>query len=138
MIKLLLLLVLLTEPKGKLPNRSISPGEVGSTDTAVFCHSTYTKAERKRETAAVKREVYRLYGMVPDTSTVVDHIIPLELGGKSSVANSFPQKHPWDRSKDSLENKLHRLVCSGKYPVARAQSRIASNWYRLWLEVKKL
>jgi hypothetical protein len=138
MIKLLLLLTLLTDPKGKLPSRTLSPGEVGSTDTAAFCHSAYTKAERQRETSAIKREVYRRYGMVADTSTVVDHVIPLELGGKSSVLNSFPQKHPWDRSKDSLENKLHRLVCQGKYPVKKAQARIASNWYRLWLEVKKL
>lgn len=138
MLLALTLVLTLLDPKGKYPIKSISPGEVGTTDTAVICHAGYSSAERKKETAAMKREVYRLYGLTKDSTTVVDHVIPLELGGKSSVKNSMVQKHPYDKQKDSLEDKLHSLVCKGKYSLPRAQKRIAGNWYRLWLEVKKI
>jgi hypothetical protein len=136
---LFLIWLFVSSPVGKLPNRTLSPGEVGTTDTAVFCHPGYSSAERKKETQSIKNQVYALYGLTGNHSEyVVDHVVPLEVGGKSSVKNSFPQKHPYDKSKDSLEDKLHTLVCAGKYPVKSAQQSIATNWYTLWLKVKKI
>ena len=137
MLLAVLLALTLSDPAGKLPNHKLSPGEVVSRDTAVVCH-TGTALERRKETKAIKDSTYALYGVKPDGTYVVDHVIPLELGGKSSVKNSFPQKKIYSVQKDSLENKLHSLVCKGKYSLPRAQSRIAANWYRLWLEVKRV
>lgn len=136
---LLLIWLLVTSPVGKLPNRTLSPGEVATTDTAVFCHPGFAALERKKETQSIKNQTYALYGITgAHIEYVIDHVVPLELGGKSSVKNSFPQKHPYDKSKDSLEDKLHSLVCKGRYPVRSAQKSIATDWYRLWLKVKKI
>jgi len=61
-----------------------------------------------------------------------DHLISLEIGGNpTSEQNLWPQH--WSapfgaHQKDQLENKLHRLVCSGTITLVEAQQSIASNW----------
>jgi len=59
----------------------------------------------------------------------LDHLIPLELGGASTVANLWPE--PWAdprgaHRKDDLENALNRQVCSGSMTQSDAQHAIAS------------
>jgi hypothetical protein len=61
----------------------------------------------------------------------LDHLIPLELGGASTVANLWPE--PWAdprgaHRKDDLENALNRQVCSGSMTLSDAQHAIASDW----------
>lgn len=61
----------------------------------------------------------------------LDHLIPLELGGASTVANLWPE--PWAdprgaHRKDDLENALNRQVCSGSMTRSDAQHAIASDW----------
>jgi hypothetical protein len=64
----------------------------------------------------------------------VYHLVSLELGGSpTSPRNLWPEpRHVvggWGSyTKDRLEDRLHRLVCRGRVPLARAQREIASNW----------
>jgi hypothetical protein len=64
--------------------------------------------------------------------TELDHLIPLELGGNPiDVRNLFPEPYlptPGAREKDTLENKLHSLVCAGQIDLGTAQTAIASDW----------
>jgi hypothetical protein len=64
-----------------------------------------------------------------------DHLIPLELGGNPTDPNNlWPE--PFDtsipdggaRSKDRVENYLHREVCAGDLTLEEAQRGIASDW----------
>lgn len=58
----------------------------------------------------------------------LDHIIPLELGGAAwSWSNLRLQPWPAARRKDRAENRLHRLVCSGRMPLAQAR-QIMLHW----------
>ncbi len=61
-----------------------------------------------------------------------DHLISLELGGSPTApANLWPEPYliaNGARTKDTLENKLHRLVCARVVPLAVAQRAIATNW----------
>jgi hypothetical protein len=56
----------------------------------------------------------------------------LELGGSNDITNLWPQSFitkPWNAHvKDTLENKLHELICSKKVPMKTAQQEIATNW----------
>jgi hypothetical protein len=56
----------------------------------------------------------------------------LELGGSNSITNLWPESHrtsPWNAQvKDRLEDKLHKLACSGQVDIKTAQQAIASNW----------
>ncbi len=70
--------------------------------------------------AAVKKQAYASYGITQHApgEYEVDHLISLELGGSNSIKNLWPQSYktkPWNAYvKDQLENKLHRMVCSGE------------------------
>jgi hypothetical protein len=53
----------------------------------------------------------------------------LELGGAANdPRNLWPEPGTSPNPKDAVENALHRLVCSGQMPVAKAQMIIATGW----------
>jgi hypothetical protein len=89
------------------------------------------------EKDAVKVE----YGLKPigfGSSLEIDHIVSLELGGSNDISNLFPEKadaRPGYHVKDKLENKLHDLVCEGKFTLRTVRQRIASNWQKLYKDV---
>lgn len=61
-----------------------------------------------------------------------DHLISLELGGHpTSRANLWAE--PWfgawnARVKDTLETRLHRMVCDGTLSLEAAQQAVATDW----------
>ncbi|AZI44084.1 hypothetical protein EHF33_14300 [Deinococcus psychrotolerans] len=116
-----------------LPDPKLSPGDVLTSDTAIICVSGYTKTVRNVP-QSLKEQVYKEYGITSRESGEyeIDHIVSLELGGSNSVRNLFPESFktmPLNAHvKDSLENKLHDLACSGKITMQEAQTAIASNW----------
>jgi len=116
-----------------VPDSRLSPGDVLTSDTAVICVPGYTKTVRNVP-QALKEQVYREYnitGRAPGEYEI-DHIISLELGGSNSIRNLFPESYKSQplnaHVKDTLENKLHDLACSGKITMQEAQQAIASNW----------
>jgi dihydrofolate reductase len=67
-------------------------------------------------------------GLVDEVAmdVVPDHLIPLELGGASTVANLWLE--PWAdhrgaHRKDDLENALNRQVCSGSMTLSAPSTR---------------
>ena len=57
-----------------------------------------------------------------------DHLVPLELDGRNSIGNLWPQLVGASRAKDRLENTLHSMVCAGQITLASAQRAIRTNW----------
>jgi hypothetical protein len=116
-----------------LPDPHCTPGEATTATLDEICHRK-TKAFR-HVTDATKRQVLELYG-TPDGEVVeVDHLIPIELGGANSLINLWPQPekpYPGYKDKDRMENRLHKLVCAGKMPLAEAQKEIARDWQALY------
>jgi hypothetical protein len=69
-----------------------------------------------------------------------DHLIPLELGGNpTDPHNLWPEPYETSipdggaRSKDAVENYLHREVCTGYLTLEQAQREIVSDWYRVYV-----
>lgn len=122
-----------------LPDSSCTPGDrdprvnAGNVDQTI-CVKGYTKSVRpaKSVTDVIKRERMAAYGIdAPMNTYELDHLIPLELGGSSSVANLWPQ--PWDgalgaHAKDRLEDRLRTLVCDGRMTLDAAQTVFATDW----------
>ena len=74
----------------------------------LICRTGYTALVRD-VAESTKNAVYREYGIRHHRpgQYEVDHLVPLELGGSSSIANLFPQRRrprPGFREKDQLEN----------------------------------
>ncbi|HTI17625.1 MAG TPA: hypothetical protein VL598_08170 [Trinickia sp.] len=124
-----------------LPNPSLTPGAVNGAVTQAnieqtICVRGYTKGIRPpaHYTNRLKKEQLAEYGY-PDVNPKhyeEDHLIPLEIGGNpTDPRNLWPEPRLSQYSakvKDALENRLHRLVCSGQVPLLQAQEEIATNW----------
>jgi hypothetical protein len=129
-------------PAGALPNASITPGAIATTDTYFVCHRS-TRAIRPPAsyTDALKREQIAQYGFA-DTSLAdyeEDHLVPLELGGDPrDPRNLWPESrltYPGAAQKDKVEHALHERVCFGGLALTVAQHEIATNWYAVWMRI---
>jgi hypothetical protein len=116
------------------PDRRCSPGAYYSKlTTAVICASTFRTGPIRNVPESEKFAVEREYGLAAThygSTLEIDHIVSLELGGSNDVANLYPEKanaHPGYHVKDTLENKLHDLVCDGTMALRTVQEQIAAN-----------
>ena len=121
------------QPTPILPEPKLTPGDSFPVTVQDLCVPGYTKKVRNVP-AVMKREVYAEYRVTSHASGdyEVYHLIPLELGGSSSIKNLWPESlrtSPWSaQAKDQLERKLHKLVCSGQLDLKTAQQAVAADW----------
>jgi hypothetical protein len=125
--------------RGPQPDRRCSPGAYYSGLTkSVICSASFRTSAIRNVPTPVKHAVEHEYGMAarPYGSTLeIDHIISLELGGSNVIANLFPERAPGYHPKDQLENRLHKMVCSGAITLRAAQQGIAHDWRLLYTKV---
>jgi hypothetical protein len=119
------------------PDPSCTPGALNpavrqATIGQTICVSGYSKSVRppERITAKEKRASMAAYGDSGAPSDFeYDHLVSLELGGAANdPRNLWPEPGSSPNPKDSVENALHRLVCSGQMRLSRAQKIIATGW----------
>jgi hypothetical protein len=116
-----------TLSKGRLPNATLTPGDIFYVTVEQLSRPGYTSTVRNVSNA-IKHQVYAEYGITHAGGYVIDHLIPLEIGGSNEIANLWPQPKDEARIKDELEKTLHHLVISHKVALATAQQEIATNW----------
>jgi hypothetical protein len=127
-----------------LPDPACTPGAIDSRvnqgDVKVtVCPSGYTATVRPpvSVTEPIKRAQMAAYGLQgqPLSGEELDHLIPLELGGASDVANLWPEPWAGDANahmKDAVETFLNREVCRGTIPLSEAQREIATDWLAVY------
>jgi hypothetical protein len=83
---------------------------------------------------SLRQEVFQEYGIVNAHADdyEIDYLIAPGLGGVEDIHNLWPEPYrsrAWNaRVKDTLEERLHELVCAGKLDLATAQHEIATDW----------
>lgn len=120
---------------GPRPDPVCTPGAIDPAVTqadiaTTICRSGYTATVRPPapETDRLKRKMYAAYGIPAATTSELDHLVSLELGGSNDATNLWPEVGALPNAKDAVENSLHKAVCSGRVTLAAAQQAIASNW----------
>ena len=128
-----------------LPNTTITPGLVNPEVTqanirSTICVSGWTATVRPpvSYTNALKysqlHSGYNLDGDMNMKNYEEDHIVPLEVGGHpSDPRNLFPEPRNIRNGafvKDQLENRMHRLVCTGQLTLRKAQAVFLTNWQK--------
>jgi hypothetical protein len=117
-----------------IPDPTLTPGAVRTTDAVVIC-STGTRALRRwsrERDDRIMREYGLFSGAHPDFE--IDHLISLGIGGADDDLNLWPEPRRsieavWNaEAKDRLEWKLRDLVCSGALDAREAQRAIADDW----------
>lgn len=133
------LLALSVARAAQLPNRTRTPGAIATSSTGTVCRPGYAHAARNVP-YRVRDAVYTAYGLPrghrtprggyvgPRRGYVIDHLVPLELGGANNVRNLWPQPRNEAHAKDRVEDELHEAVCSGRMRLVDAQQRIVQDW----------
>jgi hypothetical protein len=117
-----------------VPDPTITPGAVRTTDVALIC-STGTRELRTWSRERDDR-ILADYGLPPGPHPQyeIDHLVPLGIGGADDDANLWPEPRrsiepTWNaEAKDRLEWRLRDLVCGGQLDVREAQRAISDDW----------
>jgi hypothetical protein len=137
-------------PEGIYPDAARTPGfanPVITQDNIVdtICNPDWSTKEIRPPssyTSRLKREQMQEWSLPGRTSDYEeDHLISLELGGNpTDPRNLWPEPYrpkPGAKEKDVVENYLHRQVCSGAMTLQAAQNAIATDWYKVYLEIRQ-
>lgn len=128
-----------------LPDRNVTPGAVNPAIVADrsgksilvdgveanICAKGFTTDPYKKTTEAMKHQVCERYGekdCLNPSKGEIDHLVPLEIGGKDTTNNLWWLPQPDARVKDQLDAKLKHMVCSGKFSLHQAQFLMRANW----------
>ena len=130
-------------PDPKCTPGSITPLVTSSNLSSTICRRGYSASVRPplSLTEPAKYALMRAYGLTGSASKYeFDHLIPLELGGSSNLANLWPEpnqgtpselnpySHYGMNAKDGVESQSNYAVCDKGYPLALAQQEMAQNW----------
>lgn len=124
------------------PDQKLTPGDVLTTNKDEVCTKGYSKGVRNVPSAE-KKQVYAEYHTPypqPQGANEVDHFISLELGGSNDIKNLWLEPAnptPGFHEKDNVENYLHEQVCNGSLSLEEAQNEIATDWYKVYLQIAK-
>jgi hypothetical protein len=107
----------------------LSPGSVASTDKKTICVPGY--ASHVRSVPQSRKDlVFFLYG-IPDSLRhlyVIDHVVPLAIGGSNLLSNLAPQLIVDAKRKDVVEVWARAQVCHGNVDVVLMQHRFRRSW----------
>jgi hypothetical protein len=122
-------------PTAYRPDPACTPGAVDDAVTqnnidSTICVSGYTTKIRPPASATdkVKRAMYSAYDVPDGTSSELDHLVSLELGGSNDATNLWIEPGSIPNPKDAVENTLRKAVCSHKVTLVAAQEAIATDW----------
>ncbi len=112
----------------------LTPGATNPAVTEATIHQTictrgYTATVRNVSTRT-KSVVYAEYHVAQSDKRryVIDHLVPLEVGGSNDVKNLWPEPKADAEQKDQIENLLHARVCNGTVDLATAQQTFETEW----------
>ena len=111
---------------GHMPDGVCSPGDVLTSDKGILCGQS--SRERRAVTESERREVFEAYRLRDDGDYVLDHRVPLCLGGSNGFRNTWPEWRDQSEEKDRLEASLCRAVCAGRVRLEVAQSVFLGDW----------
>jgi hypothetical protein len=121
-----------------LPSNSLTPGATRKVTKEQICAPEYV-ASIKPVKDSLKEEAFARYGVRLEGSTgeVLDHLVPVELGGSDDLENLWPQpaRGEWNATqKDALEQKLRGMVCDGTITLKQAQTAIRKDWVQAYTQ----
>jgi anti-sigma factor RsiW len=118
---------------GIFPNRKLTPGATRQVSLQDVCSMAHEEVVVDVP-VSLRQEILHAYGIASGRAAEyeIDYLIAPGLGGTEDVRNLWPEPYTtptWNaRVKDTLEEHLHELVCSGQVNLSTAQRDIASDW----------
>jgi Putative zinc-finger len=123
----------LAQPASMLPDSKLTPGAIRPVAVSEVCAMAHEEVELDVP-SSLREKVFREYGMVRPRAEnyEIDYLITPGLGGTEDIHNLWPEPYRsvvWNaRVKDTLEERMHQMVCSGNLDLSTAQNDIAKDW----------
>lgn len=119
-----------------LPNSTLTPGDVTTTDANVAC--SLPEHGGNGIPSAEQTTVFDEYGYTTTSQQrkyIVDYLVPLDLGGAAVEANIWPAalRGTGFFEKVQTDHILRDLVCRRLVSLTQAQHALEANWYSAWL-----
>src|SRR5208282_5378584 len=117
---------------GALPDLNLTPGATRAVTVNETCSMAHEEVVREVP-ASLRQQILQKYRIknVHAEDYEIDYLITPGLGGAEDVHNLWPQPKflTWNAHvKDTLEERLHEMVCAGKLDLSAAQRAIATDW----------
>jgi hypothetical protein len=112
-----------------------TPGAKAGVSEADVCSGDFESTVKPLSPWQVGQALSRYGKRLDDKSFVVDHLIPVALGGTNDPDNLWPQpiqKQLGPDAKDELEARLKTMVCSKSMPLKAAQDAIKKDWVKAY------
>lgn len=100
----------------------LNPAVTPATMDRTICRPGWTRGIRPPTSVTQRFERQHLPRGASPRAYVVDHVVPLSLGGHPGPANMQLQTVADAKRKDVLERRLHTAVCKGQVPLRTAQA----------------
>jgi hypothetical protein len=119
--------------QGAVPDPSLTPGAIRRVSMQDVCAMAHEDVVRDVPTP-LRQRTFQEYGIVNAQAGdyEIDYLIAPGLGGTQDIHNLWPEPYTsrtWNaRVKDTLEEHLHEMVCSGKLDLSTAQRDISTDW----------
>lgn len=116
-----------------VPDRSLTPGATREVTMNEVCSMAHEEVIREVP-VVLQQQVFQEYGIVNARAEdyEIDYLITPGLGGADDIRNLWPEPYrstAWNaRVKDTLEERLHEMVCAGQLDLPTAQRDIATDW----------
>jgi len=125
--------VAVSSERGAEPDRSLTPGATRMVAIGDVCSMPHEQVIGEVSTS-LRQEVFQEYGIVNAHADdyEIDYLIAPGLGGVEDIHNLWPEPYTsrtWNAHvKDTLEERLHELVCAGQLDLPTAQREISTDW----------
>jgi hypothetical protein len=116
-----------------IPDPELTPGAVRQVALREVCSMAHEEVVADVPDS-LRQEVFDEYGIANarPQDYEIDYLIAPGLGGTQDIHNLWPEPSTssgWNAHvKDTLEERLHKMVCDGQVDLPTAQQAIASNW----------
>jgi hypothetical protein len=115
------------------PNPTLTPGELctpSNKDFSGYRYAAHIAYCNRDVTQEMKQQIAQAYGNIPESewsNYEFDHLIPLNAGGDSSIANLWPQPIAEAKEKDKVEEQCYEGLNNGTLTQAQCIQMIW-NW----------
>ncbi len=113
----------------KLNPTTTSGATDGAATQAVVCAAGYSPLAKV--SSSTKHSVFAAYHVKKKARSkyVIDHLVPVSLGGTNDASNLWPQLRTRASKKDSQEVAVRSLVCSNQIDLATGQNAFRTDWH---------
>jgi hypothetical protein len=119
--------------RGSVPDPSLTPGASRTVQISEVCSMAHEEVVAE-VSPSLEMQVLHEYGIANarPQEYEIDYLIAPGLGGTEDIHNLWPEPYnspTWNAHvKDSLEERLHQLVCAGELDLSTAQRDISTDW----------